>query len=326
MDFDYLVGSRVKGFEDSVKISEEDGIIVIEGDEYLSSAIDDSPKFLWYKPDITLISGIAWDHMNVFPTFDIYKAQFENYIKNLREDTKLIYCSDDKELSLLVSGRSAGKTIPYGTPGFELVTNKFVIKDESGNEIQLNVYGSHNLTNIEGARLVCRELGIDDDMFYKHIVNFTGAGKRLEVINENESFIAFRDFAHSPSKVKGTIEGIKDQYRGRKIIACLELHTYSSLNSEFLPEYRHTADRADIMMVYINPEAVRLKKMEQLSEEIVRDAFGNQGIQTFFDLDSLRAALKKISVSDAVFLFMSSGDFDGWNIHEFLEDLDKNLK
>ena len=319
-DFDYMVGSGIAGFDDSVRLSENAPWIVMEGDEYLTSALDKRPKFLWYKPEIALISGIAWDHMNVFPTYQIYVQQFLDFINSMPEQASLVYCSEDNDLVNLVSPCPHLKTIPYGMPQFKLINNKFSLLSGT-EEIQLNVFGSHNLMNIEGASLVCKELGIDQHDFFHAISDFKGAGKRLEVIIENEKIIAFRDFAHAPSKVKGTIDGIRIQYPHKKVIGCLELHTYSSLNKGFLPQYLGSADKADEMFIYINPEEVKLKRLEELDPEKIKLAFGKQDIKIYFDLEKLKSELIELDFNNSILLMMSSGSFNGWDIKEFCNNL-----
>ena len=319
-DFDYMVGSGIAGFEDSVRLSENAPWIIMEGDEYLTSALDKKPKFLWYKPEVALISGIAWDHMNVFPTYDIYMQQFLDFMNSMPEKASLVYCNQDNDLVNLVAKCPHLKRIPYGMPEFRLVNNKFSLISGS-EEIPLNVFGSHNLMNIEGAALVCNELGIDKNDFFHAISDFKGAGKRLEVVLENDKLIAFRDFAHAPSKVKATIEGIRIQYPDRKVIACLELHTYSSLNKDFLPQYKHSADKADEMFIYINPEEVKLKRLEELDSEKIKISFGRTDVKVFFDLEELKTEMKKLNYNNSILLIMSSGSFNGWDIKDFFNKL-----
>jgi UDP-N-acetylmuramate: L-alanyl-gamma-D-glutamyl-meso-diaminopimelate ligase len=319
-DFDYMVGSGIAGFDDSVRLSENAPWIVMEGDEYLTSALDKRPKFLWYKPEVALISGIAWDHMNVFPTYEIYVQQFLDFMNSMPENASVVYCNQDSDLVEIVNKCNHLKRIPYGMPEFRLINNKFSLIDGK-NLIPLEVFGSHNLMNIEGAALVCRELGIQKEDFFHAISDFRGAGKRLEVMLENDRFIVFRDFAHAPSKVKATIEGIRIQYPDRKVIACLELHTFSSLNKEFLPQYAGSADKADEMFIYINPEEVKLKRLDTLDAEMIKKCFGRKDIKVFFDLDELKANLKLLEYTNSIILMMSSGSYGGWNISYFFSKL-----
>jgi UDP-N-acetylmuramate: L-alanyl-gamma-D-glutamyl-meso-diaminopimelate ligase len=319
-DFDYMVGSGIAGFEDSVRLSEKAPWIVMEGDEYLTSALDKRPKFLWYKPDVALISGIAWDHMNVFPTYEIYVQQFLDFMNSMPENASVVYCNQDLDLLKIVDKCDHLKRIPYGMPEFRLINNKFSLINGK-NLIPLEVFGSHNLMNIEGAALVCQELGINKKDFFNAISDFRGAGKRLEVMLENDRFIVFRDFAHAPSKVKATIEGIKIQYPDRKVIACLELHTFSSLNKDFLPQYSGSADKADEMFIYINPEEVKLKRLDALDAEMIKKCFGRNDVKVYFDLEELKTNLKMVDYNNSIILMMSSGSYGGWDIKNYFSNL-----
>jgi UDP-N-acetylmuramate: L-alanyl-gamma-D-glutamyl-meso-diaminopimelate ligase len=319
-DFDYMVGSGITGFEDSVRLSENAPWIVLEGDEYLTSALDKRPKFLWYKPEVALISGIAWDHMNVFPTYEIYMRQFLDFMNSMPDQASLVYCNQDQDLVKIVAQVQHLKKIPYGMPEFRLQNNKFSLISD-GKAIPLSVFGSHNLMNIEGAALVCKELGIDKNDFFNAISDFKGAGKRLEVIFENENIIAFRDFAHAPSKVKATIEGIRIQYPDKKVIACLELHTYSSLNKNFLPQYSGSVDKADEMFIYINPEEVKLKRLEELDLQSIKTSFNRPDINVFFNLEDLKTVMSQFNYRNSIILMMSSGSFNGWDIKDFFSKL-----
>ncbi|MEA3496647.1 MAG: Mur ligase family protein [Bacteroidota bacterium] len=312
-DFDYLVGAKLKGFENSVKLTTTAPNIILEADEYLSSAIDKRPKFLWYKPQITLISGIAWDHMNVFPTFENYKKQFIDYIESLPLNAVLIYYKGDKLLNKIVNQFKNFKKIPYDFPDYKAENGKFKLETKNG-FLELNMFGSHNLLNLEGARLVCEQLGVNNDKFYKSIGDFQGAGKRLEVIYKSDDLTIFKDFAHSPSKVKATIKGIKEQYPERKIIACLELHTFSSLNKDFIPEYKNTTNDADEIFVFINEEAVNLKRLELMSADEIQKAFNNPNIEVFFDINKLDKRIGKLNKNNSIILLMSSGDFKKWDL------------
>jgi UDP-N-acetylmuramate-alanine ligase len=319
-DFDYMVGSGIAGFDDSVRLSEKAPWIVLEGDEYLTSALDRRPKFLWYKPEIALISGIAWDHMNVFPTYEIYIQQFLDFMNSMPSDAALVYCELDNDLKSIVAKCGHLKRIPYGMPEYKLENNRFSLLSNN-KQIPLSVFGSHNLMNIEGAARVCRELGIEKDDFFKAMSDFSGAGKRLELIMKNNRFMVFRDFAHAPSKVKATIDGIKIQYPDKKVIACLELHTYSSLNKDFLPQYAGSAVQADEMFIYINPEEVKLKRLEELTESTIKQSFRNDGIKVFFDLDEFKYSLQQTDIGNSILLMMSSGSYNNWDIKDFFNQL-----
>lgn len=320
-NFDYLVGSQVPGFENSVKITDDAPLIVIEGDEYLSSALDKNPKFLWYRPQIALISGIAWDHMNVFPTWDIYKQQFINFIKTLENNALLVWNKDDKDLDLMVSSWENIRKVPYTTPSFRLKNGKFLINSRSGKEYELNISGAHNLGNMEGAGKICMEIGVPEDQFYKAVQSFKGAGKRLELVFENDEMKVYRDFAHAPSKVKGTINGMRQQFPAHRIIACLELHTYSSMNREFIPQYRDSSLQADVFYLYLNEEAGRLKEMELPSEEELIAAFNDPKMKVFYDHKLMEIELLTVDYHNSILLIMSSGNFGNWNVQEFVKTI-----
>jgi UDP-N-acetylmuramate: L-alanyl-gamma-D-glutamyl-meso-diaminopimelate ligase len=315
-DFDYMVGALVPGFDQGLKLTENAPTIVLEADEYLSSCINREPKFLWYKPQIALISGIAWDHMNVFPTFDIYVDQFRKFIASMPEKAVLVYYQGDELLNKLVQEFNHIRKLPYNLPAYSLVDGKFVVQ-KGNTTYDFQLYGSHNMLNAEGARLICKEMGVSEADFYESIADFRGAGKRLEVLYENQDFISFRDFAHAPSKVKATVEGVKQQYPDRKLIACLELHTYSSLNPEFIPQYDQTLSEADVKIVYINEEAVKLKRMKLLTKDEVERAFGESDLRIVYRRDELEELLKKQDMHQAILLLMSSGHFGGMDVRQF---------
>lgn len=320
-EFDYMVGALVKGFDQGLKLTENAPCIVLEADEYLSSPINMEPKFLWYKPQIALISGIAWDHMNVFPTFEIYVEQFRKFIRSMPDDSVLVYYQGDKLLCDVVNEFNHIEKIGYDLPDYELDGNQFIIKTDSGDRYPLELFGSHNILNTEGARLICSKLGISQPDFYQGIKDFRGAGKRLETLVENDRYIAFRDFAHAPSKVKATIEGIKDQYPQKSLVACLELHTFSSLNADFIPQYKDSMAKADLKFVYINEEAVRLKRMKLLSSKDVLQAFGDLEIIVFYQREELEKEIQKHTFNNSVLLMMSSGNFGGMNLIDFAQKL-----
>jgi UDP-N-acetylmuramate: L-alanyl-gamma-D-glutamyl-meso-diaminopimelate ligase len=319
-DFDYMVGSGIKGFEDSVRLSMDAPWIVLEGDEYLTSALDKRPKFLWYKPHFTLISGVSWDHMNVFPTYEIYKKQFSDYLDSLPGDSVVVFCGQDTELSTIVNSDKKHRQIPYSYPAYRTNQNKFELMIE-GHYTPLSINGSHNLLNLEGAACLCEQMGIAKTDFYRVMTDFSGAGKRLETIYKKPGFTVFRDFAHAPSKVKATIEGIKAQYPDRNVIACLELHTYSSLNKDFLPQYKGTVDKADFICIYVNPEEVKLKRLQDLDAKQVKEAFCREDMDVCFSIDALRDVLAKPAYTNAILLLMSSGNFNGWDMKSFAEGL-----
>jgi UDP-N-acetylmuramate: L-alanyl-gamma-D-glutamyl-meso-diaminopimelate ligase len=318
-DFDYLVGAQIDGFDTNVKLTDRAPVIIIEGDEYLASRIHPISKFLYYKPHVALISGIAWDHYNVFPEYKSYVNQFKAFIESIEKNGTLIYNTEDTEVR-----RLATKTyptinkFPYHTPGYVIENHKtFINKDQKRFPVQ--VFGSHNLQNLQGARLICNELGISDGDFYRAIRDFSGASRRLELIKESSVTSVFSDFAHAPSKVKATVEAVKEQYPDRKLIACLELHTYSSLSKEFIDEYKGCLDEADLALVYFNPETLKRKGLPKLSKSRVKEAFKNPNIEVFQDSDSIREALLDMEWREANLLLMTSGDFDGIQLKELAD-------
>jgi len=324
VDTDYMVGAQLEGFDVMVKLSEEANYMVIEGDEYLTSPIDRRPKFHVYKPDIALISGIAWDHKNVFPTFDNYVEQFRIFANLISPGGTLIYCADDPEVKLVAEDcRNNIKKIPYLLPdytvkdGITSINYKLRITNyEQPSTIPLQIFGRHNLLNLNGARLVCNELGITDEMFFQAISSFKGASKRLELIAKNKSTAIFKDFAHSPSKLKATTRAVKEQFTDKTLVACIELHTFSSLSSDFLPQYDGAMNDADVAIVYFSPHALALKKLPPLTVEQVKQAFNRKDLQIFTDSSALKNYLLALDWTNKNLLMMSSGNFDGLDLAE----------
>ena len=313
---DYMVGAQLEGFDIMVKLSEEARFMIMEGDEYLTSPIDRRPKFHLYKPDIALLSGIAWDHINVFPTFEIYIEQFNIFIDLISPGGTLIWCSEDPVLDTICeNARHDIRLIPYSLPEYRIENGITFIRHE-GKDVPLKIFGNHNLLNLNGSRLVCNELGISDSAFYTAIQTFTGASKRLERIAGNEETIIFKDFAHSPSKLNATLKAVKDQYPDKKLVACMELHTFSSLSQEFLGHYKGCLDAADRAIVYFNPHAIQLKKLPPITEFQVKEGFGNGNIEVFTDSVMLKQSLLQESWHNKNLLMMSSGDFNGMNLEE----------
>jgi UDP-N-acetylmuramate: L-alanyl-gamma-D-glutamyl-meso-diaminopimelate ligase len=327
IDCDYMVGAQLEGFETMVKLSQEAKIAVIEGDEYLSSPIDRRPKFHLYFPDIALISGIAWDHINVFPTFEIYVEQFKQFANLISNKGSLIYCKMDSEVNSI--GENARKDIvklPYGIPSYTIengVTYLVVPSDNSklDTKVALQVFGEHNLMNLEGARLACKQVGVEDEKFYEAIASFKGASKRLELVAQTKDSILYKDFAHSPSKLKATTSAVKEQFKERELIACMELHTFSSLNETFLQQYKGSMVAADQAIVYFNPKTIAHKKLSPISVEQVENAFGGTNIKVFVDSNQLVAYLKSIHWKNKNLLMMSSGNFDGIDFKQLGQDL-----
>ena len=320
--FDYMVGSKLRDFDVMVKLSEDAPVMIFEGDEYLTSPIDRRPKFHWYKPHIALLSGIAWDHINVFPTFENYVDQFRIFIDLVEKKGTLIYNIDDRDLEQLVKStkRDDLKILEYSVPAFEIVdgfTN--LLLDQK--KIPLKVFGRHNLMNLNGARLICNSLNISDDEFYTAMSGFEGTANRLELVGQNGNNRLYKDFAHAPSKVIATIQAVREQFPEHKLVACLELHTFSSLSKEFLTGYLGSFDSTDAGCIYFNPHAISMKKLPALATGDVKKAFGNEKLAIFADSVKMNDWLESQKGSNSVFLMMSSGNFNGINFVELAEKL-----
>lgn len=323
IDFDYLVGAKIEGFDIMVRLSDAP-FIVIEGDEYLTSALDRRPKFLHYKPKIALISGIAWDHINVFPTFEEYKEQFQFFIQSIENDGYLIFCDDDKTLSEVVkSSNWGGKVIPYNLLDFETKDGKtrIILKGDPPKYYPINFFGKHNLLNLSGAKEICKLLGINESDFYQSIISFKGAANRLQLVAENEHTTIFKDFAHAPSKLKATVEAVNLQFQHRKLIAVMELHTYSSLSKNFLAHYRGSMDQADIPVIFFDPAAIALKKLPPITIEDVFEGFGNKKLKIFTNPLQLQEFILQQNYVNSNLLLMSSGNFGGLEIMKLAEKI-----
>ncbi len=308
-DFDYLVGAQLAGFDTMVQISDAP-LMIIEGDEYFASPLDKRPKFLHYRAQITLISGIAWDHFNVFPTFENYTDQFKILMESLTEKQLLILNSEDANINSLLNNSEVKSEIKkYSTPDYFLVNNTFHLQYEN-KEYVFEIFGKHNMQNMEAARLVCNAINIANDVFYSAMESFKGAAKRLEIIYKNESAIVFRDFAHAPSKVQATIDAVKEQYPDKTLVACLELHTFSSLNKAFISHYKNTMNKADVRIVYYNPHTVELKKLPELMPDEVKHFFNDDSLHVINNSAQLAELLKMLKSVNTNFLLMSSGNFD----------------
>ncbi len=322
--FDFLVGSAIDGYESMVGLSDDSQIAVIEGDEYLTSSIDRRSKFHLYMPDIAVLNGISWDHMNVFPTFSDYIDQFRIFITKISDGGVLAYFLDDpcvRELAESATGNII--KIPYRTHGHFTNSRGFFAATHN-RTFPVRVFGEHNMQNLSAAREACFAAGISEDEFYSAIINFEGTSKRLQMLKENEKGTVYLDFAHSPSKVRATVEAAASYYPGRPVIACLELHTYSSLNIDFIPMYKGTLERTAFSYVYFNPMEVSAKKLPALTREIVRDAFSNKNLDVFSDSREFFQKIRKAEFVNPVFLFMSSGNFDGYDMNKFAEELLNN--
>lgn len=310
IEADYMVGAQLEGYDCMVKLSETAPYMILEGDEYLSSPIDKRPKFHLYKPHVAIISGIAWDHINVFPTFDNYVNQFKLFCECIDPNGTLIYNVEDQEVEKLGKlFENTLHTIPYQTPNYQ-VTKTGTLVNFDGKKYELKIFGGHNLQNMIGAMYLANCMNISNHDFLMCMSTFTGAGKRLQKVVESDNFVMFKDFAHSPSKLMATTKAVKEQYKEREVIACMELHTFSSLKKEFLSHYKNTMIQADEAVVYFSPDVVRHKKLESISIEQVKDAFGGN-VHVFNKTEEVLAFIKSKNWKDKVLLMMSSGTFDG---------------
>ncbi len=319
-EFDYMAGALLEGFDTMVHLSNESKIAVFEGDEYLSSPIDSRPKFHHYHPDIAILTGIAWDHMNVFPTFRNYVEQFALFIEKITPGGTLIYFGNDENLQHIITrAHPSVKLLPYSTYPHQIRDGITYLGKEGTTPIQ--IFGEHNLQNISAAYLACKELGISDQEFFKGIATYRGAAKRLQKIAENEQTTVFLDFAHSPSKLQATIQAVKKQYPRQKLIACMELHTFSSLNAGFLPQYKNTMAPADEAIVFFNPEVVRHKHLPEIRKEDVIQGFGEQDLRVFTDNQELLKQLNRYDYRNTILLIMTSGNFSGIDLRDLAQKL-----
>jgi UDP-N-acetylmuramate: L-alanyl-gamma-D-glutamyl-meso-diaminopimelate ligase len=319
-DFDYLVGAQLEGFDTMVKVTDAAKVIIIEGDEYLASPLDRRPKFHLYKANIAVISGIAWDHVNVFPTYENYVEQFAQFIDTIEEpEGVLIYCAVDQDLSDLVSRSSAPiLKIPYTIPSHEVKDGKtWLLPDHT----PLQVFGDHNLLNLSAAKMVCAQLDVTEAQFNAAISSFKGASKRLELIESRENTNVYKDFAHSPSKLKATIDAVKAQFPDRQLVACIELHTFSSLNKNFLLQYENTMSKADLSIVYIDEKSFKQKKIAPLNALDVQEAFNDKNLYFYNQVSELETHLKGINFKNSNLLLMSSGNFSGLDLIKLAREL-----
>jgi len=315
-EVDYMVGAQLEGFDTMVHLTEENDFIVLEGDEYLSSPIDRRPKFHLYKPNIALLSGIAWDHINVFPTMENYVEQFETFLTCMSNAAIMVYNEEDLIVKKVVEESDKHmKRYPYQLPEHKIIDGQTYLETSEG-PMPIEIFGDHNLSNLAGAKWICQHMGIDEEEFYEAIATFKGASKRLEKIAESKGKVAYKDFAHSPSKVKATTNAVAEQYNTRKTIACLELHTYSSLNAEFLKEYENALDAADEAIVFYSPSAVAIKKLEEVSEQQIFDAFKRNDLKVFTNPEGFKAHLFNMNLDNSALLLMSSGNYGGLDFDE----------
>lgn len=314
---DFMVGAQLEGFDRMVQLTEENEFILLEGDEYLSSALDPRPKFHLYHPNIALLSGIAWDHINVFPTFETYREQFRIFLESIVPGGSITYNIEDAEVRELVEGLEAPlRKFPYQVPSYEVVDGQTLLETPEG-PLPLQVFGRHNLSNLAGAKWICQQMGVDEADFFEAMASFKGAAKRLELLAKTTDSYVFKDFAHSPSKVEATTRAVREQYPDHRLVVCLELHTYSSLNVNFLKEYRHSLDEADSALVFYVPDSLAIKGLETISPEDIRKAFARPDLEVCTETSGLRDQLYTLSLDKTVLLFMSSGNYGGLDLGEF---------
>ena len=307
IEADYMVGAQIEGFERMVRLSDTAKYAVFEGDEYLTSPLDLRSKFLWYHPHVAILTGIAWDHINVFPTFPQYVDTFRKFVDSFEPNGSFIYYRGDENLQQIAEGARKDITcIPY---------------DAYEGNVPMQVFGRHNMQNLQAAMLACHCIGVAPDDFYREISTFTGASNRLEKICETENSVAYKDFAHSPSKLKATINAVRERYPEKKLIACMELHTFSSLMADFLPQYKGCMAEADIAYVYFNPKVIEHKRLTPITKEEVRDAFGTKNVEVFTESLALQMQLQQLNYTNTALLMMSSGTFDGIDVKEFATQL-----
>lgn len=318
INVDYMVGAQLEGFDVMVHLTDENDFIVLEGDEYLSSPMDRRPKFHLYQPNIALISGIAWDHINVFPTYGNYVEQFKIFVGLITNGGILVYNEEDAEVKRVAEeATNPIRKLPYHTPNYSVRDGVTLLETNEG-FMPIEVFGVHNLNNLAGAKWICQNMGVDEADFYEAIASFKGASKRLEKIAENKNNVAYKDFAHSPSKVSATTKAVKEQYPDRKLIACLELHSYSSLNPEFLKEYEGALDTADVAVVFYSPDAVKIKQLKEISAEQIGEAFNRKDLIIYTNPEAFKEYLShlKYDTEGIALLLMSSGNYGGLNFDD----------
>jgi UDP-N-acetylmuramate: L-alanyl-gamma-D-glutamyl-meso-diaminopimelate ligase len=316
IEVDYMVGAQLEGFDTMVHLTTENDFIVLEGDEYLSSPTDRRPKFHLYQPNIALISGIAWDHINVFPTYENYVEQFEIFIQKITNGGILVYNENDTEVKRVAEAATNPiRKLAYSTPNYKVQDGITLLETPEG-DMPIEVFGAHNLNNLAGAKWICQNMGVDEADFYQAIASFKGASKRLEKIAESKTKVAYKDFAHSPSKVTATTKAVKEQYPNRKVVACLELHTYSSLNAEFLKEYQGALEYADVAIVFYSPDAVKIKQLEEVTYEQIAKAFNRQDLIIYTNPIDFKNYLFNLNLENSALLLMSSGNYGGLNFDE----------
>lgn len=316
IEVDYMVGAQLEGFDRMVHLTEENDFIVLEGDEYLSSPVDRRPKFHLYQANIALLSGIAWDHINVFPTYENYVEQFQIFVDSIVKGGSVTYNEEDPEVKKVVEGsQNTIRKFSYITPEYRVENGITYLETQDG-PMPLEIFGQHNLNNLMGAKWICQQMGVDEVDFYEAISSFKGASKRMEQIAQGETSVAFKDFAHSPSKVRATTNAVKEQFPDHRLLACLELHTYSSLNAEFLQEYQGSLDAADEAVVFYSPEAVRIKQLNEVTKEQIAGAFERKDIIIFTEPLAFQDHLFNQNFKNTALLLMSSGNYGGLDFNK----------
>ena len=319
IEVDYMVGAQLEGFDTMVHLTENNDFIVLEGDEYLSSPIDRRPKFHLYQPNIALLSGIAWDHINVFPTFEKYVEQFEIFVNQITKGGILVYNEEDETVKKVAeNSENPIRKLAYKTPNYSVEDGTTMLETPEG-AMPIEVFGAHNLNNLSGAKWICQNMGVDEADFYEAIASFKGASKRLEKIAEGKGKVAYKDFAHSPSKVSATTKAVKNQYPDRKLIACLELHTYSSLNAKFLKEYQGALNSADVAVVFYSPDAVKIKQLEEVTYDQIAQSFQREDLIIYTNPTDFKNFLFSQNFDNSALLLMSSGNYGGLNFDEVKE-------
>ena len=307
IEADYMVGAQIEGFNRMVRLSDTAKYAVFEGDEYLTSPLDLRSKFLWYHPHVAILTGIAWDHINVFPTFPQYVDTFRQFVDTIEPNGAFIYFDEDENLNTIATNaRPDIQRLPYNA---------------YNGEVPMQVFGKHNMQNLQAACLACAQIGVKPEQFYHHISAFTGASNRLEKIIETAHSVAYKDFAHSPSKLKATVSAVRDKYPNHRLVAAMELHTFSSLMADFLPQYQHCMADADVALVYFNPKVIEHKRLNPITAEQVRQAFGTTNVEVFTSSEALQKRLKNEDYSHTALLMMSSGTFDGIDVPAFARHL-----
>lgn len=320
--FDYVIGARVRGIEQTVRLSEDAPVIVIEGDEYLASALDPTPKFLRYQHHIGLISGISWDHANVFPTEEEYVKQFDLFADQTPKGGVLVYCEQDPMTLMIGKKERVDVTeLNYKSHSHSSDNNGNFFLTEGKEKHPIRIFGTHNFQNLSGAKEVLKKIGITNEQFYEAMASFEGAAGRLEKLRQQNGFTFFKDFAHAPSKVKATVKAVKEILPANDLVACVELHTYSSLNKKFLPQYKDSLKNAQVPVVYYNPEKVAAKKLEPISEQDVKSAFANPAVQVFTDVNKLKTFLLSHTWRNKTLLMMSSGNFGGLDLNKLADEI-----